>query len=328
MQKGFSCSRRGSKASGIDELPYALELEPLNREAVAKSRMRSLSGNNPPWTSIIRKYALDYVALLLMVIFLVMSEETVPFTRYIYHVDDQELWRYSYPYHKDSVPSWSVPIIALCSPILVITLYSRIWRASRLEVHNAILGGLSCVIFTALVTNLIKLAVGRPRPNFVALCWPEGDVTWDTNSGLAVCSKNAKNAAEGRKSFPSGHTSWSTSGLGYVTFWLLGKLRLYDGSSHIWKWPVALAPVAGALWIGFTRIQDNWHHWEDVSVGFLLGLGIAYAFYRQHYHGIASTRAGEAFLPILDPQNGDETAQQRQRYNDIEAANFGDDLQQ
>ncbi len=73
-------------------------------------------------------------------------------------------------------------------------------------------------------------------------------------------------------------------------------------------------------------MQDNWHHWEDVSVGFLLGLGIAYAFYRQHYHGIASTRAGEAFLPILDPQNGDETAQQRQRYNDIEAANFGDDL--
>ena len=132
-----------------------------------------------------------------MVIFLVMSEETVPFTRYIYHVDDQaslfetflsylaflnlhkapplsldtslltmdtlaqELWRYSYPYHKDSVPSWSVPIIALCSPILFITLYSRIWRASRLEVHNAILGGLSCVIYTALVTNLIKLAV-RP----------------------------------------------------------------------------------------------------------------------------------------------------------------------
>ena len=71
----------------------------------------------------------------------------------------QELWRYSYPHHKDSVPSWSVPIIALCSPIAVMAVYSQIWRASRLEVHNAILGGLSCVIFTALVTNLIKLAV-------------------------------------------------------------------------------------------------------------------------------------------------------------------------
>ena len=48
------------------------------------------------------------------------------------------------------------------------------------------------------------LQVGRPRPNFVALCWAEGDVTWDANSGLAICSEGAKNAAEGRKSFPSG----------------------------------------------------------------------------------------------------------------------------
>ena len=40
-------------------------------------------------TYVCRKYAVDYIVLLLMVIFLVMSEETVPFTRYIYHIDDQ-----------------------------------------------------------------------------------------------------------------------------------------------------------------------------------------------------------------------------------------------
>ena len=45
----------GSKASGIDELPYALELEPLSREdATGKLKMRSLSGNNPPWSIIAR----------------------------------------------------------------------------------------------------------------------------------------------------------------------------------------------------------------------------------------------------------------------------------
>lgn len=46
--------------------------------------------------------------------------------------------------------------------------------------------------------------VGRPRPNFVALCWPEGNIAWDDDSGLAVCSKGAINPGEGRKSFPSG----------------------------------------------------------------------------------------------------------------------------
>lgn len=75
---------------------------------------------------------------------------------------------------------------------------------------------------------------------------------------------------------------------------------------------------------GLKSVQDNWHHWEDVLTGFLLGLGIAYAFYRQHYYDITSTRAGEPFLPILDPQNGDDTASQRQRYTDLEAANLGD----
>ena len=36
-----------------------------------------------------RKYLIDYIALLLMVIVLVISEEAVPFTRYIYHANDQ-----------------------------------------------------------------------------------------------------------------------------------------------------------------------------------------------------------------------------------------------
>ena len=36
-----------------------------------------------------RKYLVDYIALLLMVVILVISEEAVPFTRYIYHIDDQ-----------------------------------------------------------------------------------------------------------------------------------------------------------------------------------------------------------------------------------------------
>ena len=55
----------------------------------------------------------------------------------------------------------------------------------------------------------LNLQVGRPRPNFVALCWPDGNAAWDENTGLALCSKDAKNPAEGRKSFPSGASACS-----------------------------------------------------------------------------------------------------------------------
>ncbi len=43
-------------------------------------------------------------------------------------------------------------------------------------------------------------------------------------------------------------------------------------------------------------LQDYWHHWEDVTIGFFLGVLCAFASYRQHYPGIASQRAGEAFV--------------------------------
>jgi hypothetical protein len=46
--------------------------------------------------------------------------------------------------------------------------------------------------------------VGRPRPNFVAQCWPDGMIEWEADTGAAKCSDDAIDPAEGRKSFPSG----------------------------------------------------------------------------------------------------------------------------
>ncbi len=49
--------------------------------------------------------------------------------------------------------------------------------------------------------------------------------------------------------------SWSTSGLGFATFWLLGFLRVFDGSVQPLRFVGALSPLLGALWIGMSRIQ-------------------------------------------------------------------------
>lgn len=43
---------------------------------------------------------------------------------------------------------------------------------------------------------------------------------------------------------------------------------------------------------GLTRLQDYWHHVEDVAAGFALGLTMAYLFYRQLYPGVMARRAG------------------------------------
>ncbi len=48
----------------------------------------------------------------------------------------------------------------------------------------------------------------------------------------------------------AGHTSWSTSGLGFLMFWLLGKLRCFDGTPHPMRFVASILPLGGALWIG------------------------------------------------------------------------------
>lgn len=53
----------------------------------------------------------------------------------------------------------------------------------------------------------------------------------------------------------SGHTSWSTSGLGYLTLWLVGHLRCFDGSGHPVRLVLAGLPLCFAGWIGITRLQ-------------------------------------------------------------------------
>ena len=46
---------------------------------------------------------------------------------------------------------------------------------------------------------------------------------------------------------------------------------------------VASVPWVGALCVGLSRIQDYWHHWEDVLTGLLLGNLVAYTMYRLRY---------------------------------------------
>ena len=96
--------------------------------------------------------------------------------------------------------------------------------------------------------------------------------------GVPVCSGSARAVREGRKSFPSGHTSLATAGLGYLSFFLLANVRprADTGSGAVWRTLAALSPLFLAAWIGISRVRDYWHHWSDVASGGMLGAAIAY----------------------------------------------------
>ena len=80
------------------------------------------------------------------------------------------------------------------------------------------------------ITDIIKLVVGRPRPDFAHRCWPDsgGVAPPEAFSGGGGaeelhCSGNPDIITEGRKSFPSGHSSFSFCSWGFVFLYLSGS---------------------------------------------------------------------------------------------------------
>jgi diacylglycerol diphosphate phosphatase / phosphatidate phosphatase len=226
-----------------------------------------------------------------------LSESWVPHHSSIYHTTEEEIWKYSYPLKiKQHVSPYAVPFIAILSPALTSLLFALFGKISMTELHHTLLVGTSCVAFTGVVTNTIKINVGRPRPNFLALCFGKndnGERRFDPQ-GVPLCNDNAVGPDEGFKSFPSGHTSWSTSGLGYMAFWIMGKLP-QNGVPHPLQTAGSMLPLLASALIGASRLQDSWHHPEDVIAGYMLGLLMAWVFYRRLY-------GMQGMLPVVPVQ--------------------------
>ncbi|CAN0913686.1 Putative lipid phosphate phosphatase 3, chloroplastic [Linum grandiflorum] len=170
---------------------------------------------------------------------------------------------------------------AILIPIVIfIVVYFR--RRDIYDLHHAILGLLFSVLVTAVITDSIKNAVGRPRPDFFWRCFPDGNDAYD-QLGNVVCHGIKSVIKEGHKSFPSGHTSWSFAGLGFLSLYLSGKLKAFDCKGHIAKLCIIVLPLLVACLVGISRVDDYWHHWQDVFAGGVLGLVVSTFCYLQFF---------------------------------------------
>ncbi|KAI3462559.1 hypothetical protein Pfo_019222 [Paulownia fortunei] len=172
-------------------------------------------------------------------------------------------------------------IYAVLLPIVVFLLF-YLCRRDVYDLHHAILGILFSVLITGVLTNAIKDAVGRPRPDFFWRCFPDGKDAYD-QWGNVVCHGDKSVIRQGHKSFPSGHTSWSFAGLGFLSLYLSGKIKVFDRRGHIAKLCLVLLPLLVASLVGISRVDDYRHHWQDVFAGGLLGLVVATFCYLQFF---------------------------------------------
>ncbi|CAM6035027.1 unnamed protein product [Sphagnum compactum] len=230
--------------------------------------------------SLIKFHWTDWVCLVILIIIEIILEVIHPYKRYVgpkNFVTGELL----YPMHSQTIPFYAVPIFSLIIPLVFILTYF-FWRKSQRDVHHSILGLLTAVALTAVITDALKDGLGFPRPDFYARCF--GSVTATPVNNNVACTGSPSQIKEGYKSFPSGHASWSFAGLGYLALYIAGKLgTFFDRRGHTVKLLPVILPLLLATFIAVTRVDNYWHHWFDGFAGGLLGLFVAYFCYRQHY---------------------------------------------
>ncbi|ONK81748.1 uncharacterized protein A4U43_C01F32480 [Asparagus officinalis] len=160
----------------------------------------------------------DWVILFLLLGLMIGLGVMAPFYRFVGKDMMSDL---RYPHKSSTVPFWAVPVIAVLLPVAIfVAFYFR--RRDVYDLHHAILGIFFSVLITGVLTNAIKDAVGRPRPDFFWRCFPDGKELYDRVTGRVICHGEKSLMNAGHKSFPSGHTScWGP----HAYFHMLESLR-------------------------------------------------------------------------------------------------------
>ncbi|KAL8687486.1 MAG: hypothetical protein Q9218_006355 [Villophora microphyllina] len=179
------------------------------------------------------------------------------------------------------------------------------------------------VVVSFLVANGAKEVAGKPRPDLLARCKPDmsrllnatiGGVGQQLDEGIVlvswkICGNTGSVVEEGFRSFPSGHATFSFSGLTYLALWMCAKLSIaipflnhspipneqtHNKSGRLPIRSQAAAPptylviyplfaVGLAIYVSLTRYSDFWHHGFDIIAGAVLGIATAWlGFYWYH----------------------------------------------
>ncbi|KAJ1553386.1 hypothetical protein HK096_008040 [Nowakowskiella sp. JEL0078] len=289
-------------------------------------------------TASIFPFVFDYASLVVIYILTIVLDYVMkPFLR-PFRLDNIDI---SHPHLDNFVPSWAIVVFGIVAPIILVTivlimqfLFNRdstkrneseeelvldaetsteevqipsfSVQSLGLEYHRFVTGIAIAFIFTMLITDVVKNFAGRLRPDFLDRCKfvPNANATttgWLFEGKDGVCTGDKMLVEDGRKSFPSGHSSESFSGITFFVLWILrttglvplqkivrgskyrNKSILISGHRILLAGVLSIAAMLGATYIAISssqRTQQYVHHPSDVATGMILGVVIAIVVFR------------------------------------------------
>ncbi|KAJ7756490.1 phosphatidic acid phosphatase type 2/haloperoxidase [Mycena maculata] len=193
-----------------------------------------------------------------------------------------------------------VYILAGCYVFLIIS--NLILSRNMWDLHHALLGLTVGFALGGTFVEIVRITVGRPRPDFISRCNPFANATNAPFFGLAnmtVCQTAVTNPLikDGMRSFFSGHAILSATGAGFISLYWAGKFHLFNQKAFTSKAWLIFSPLMVSIYICITRVTDHRHHWQDVTLGFFTGLLFTYAFYRQFYPSLEDPHCDLPYAP-------------------------------
>jgi len=201
--------------------------------------------------------------------------------------------RYSHPIMEQTVTVGMLFLVSTLIPFLAITVVSYTGAlGKRMQLGTLQKAFWSGIVVQFACISCLKYLVGRLRPNFFALCDYQGYGKIDFSSlpneamttYLSITESGRpgnydlclnQESSEGHLSFPSGHSSFSFCGLGFMGMVLAAAAKRH-GAPESLQWLLLVLPLTAAGYVAATRVRDYWHHESDVLAGGIIGLAGAY----------------------------------------------------
>eukprot|EP01055_Gregarina_sp_Pseudo9_P004831 Gregarina_sp_Pseudo_9__4830@NODE_504_length_2678_cov_50_636605_g475_i0_p2_GENE_NODE_504_length_2678_cov_50_636605_g475_i0NODE_504_length_2678_cov_50_636605_g475_i0_p2_ORF_typecomplete_len352_score9_30PAP2/PF01569_21/2_4e03PAP2/PF01569_21/1_4e26DUF202/PF02656_15/4_1e02DUF202/PF02656_15/0_089PAP2_3/PF14378_6/0_17PAP2_3/PF14378_6/2_4e03ERGIC_N/PF13850_6/9_7e02ERGIC_N/PF13850_6/1_4ArAE_2_N/PF10337_9/1_2DUF998/PF06197_13/8_6e03DUF998/PF06197_13/9_2DUF998/PF06197_13/2_5e03DUF998/PF06197_13/0_078FtsX/P len=226
---------------------------------------------------------------------------------FIREVQGKDWPDYAYPYKEHQMFSEALASVVICVTVLGVLLFgicllkyvgNWTWRLCIEELVLFVLGASLSAALDFMACTIIKKMYGRLRPDYLSRCFGNSDpvkwmsansfASWQDVPDVPVCNDkagtfhlSAHSLADGRMSFPSGHTSLSFAIVGFAALWCYSKLCLF-GNLGSWRIAVPFGLLMIPTAIAVSRTSDYRHHPSDVVGATLIGAGIAllcYCFY-------------------------------------------------